>query len=32
MGSFRVPGLVAYDTRRMGATDFTFLRVATERG
>ena len=26
--SFRVPGLDAYDTRRMGRTDFTFLRAA----
>jgi 16S rRNA (guanine966-N2)-methyltransferase len=25
--AFRVPSLVAYDTRRMGRTDFTFLRV-----
>jgi 16S rRNA (guanine966-N2)-methyltransferase len=28
MAAFRIPGLDAYDTRRMGRTDFTFLRAA----
>jgi len=30
--SFRVPGLVAHDTRTMGRTDFTFLRAAAGEG
>lgn len=28
MAALRVPGLDSYDARRMGATDFTFLRAA----